>query len=256
MWNPKTELAKKAVEIARKEHPEGFNEDQLIDASKKVYDGFGVTQVNPLVTKPIRTMEDINNMGNAMAQIDGHYPVGMSGCEVVGINGGCGLDCPVYLEGDCKNGQEFEGDDMTDEERKAHFELYRESESPVPAENMKMLHEMHTEVLGDSLSNREIGYLQWIHKFAQHRSYNSITTCYLNAREWFKKHGFTRIQTGGNCEAWSLLVGDIQILVTDCDCSIPVFPDEQCYVGSFDFKGDQLGTEQMYFQDFLDLWGD
>ncbi len=127
MWNPKTELVKKAVEIAKEKHPQGFNKKQLVDASKEVYGGFGVTQTSPLITKKIRTMEDVNNMGNAMSEIDGHYPRGMSGCYVVGINGGCGLDCPVYLEGECENYGEMVGDGMSKEEMNLHIELYGEA---------------------------------------------------------------------------------------------------------------------------------
>jgi len=115
MWNPKAELVKKAAVIAHENHPEGYNKAQLIASSKEVYDGFGADVLSIMPTKEIKTMEDVNNMGNAMAQIDGHYPVGMSGCYVVGINGGCGLDCPIYLEGDCGEPQEFlplEGADL------------------------------------------------------------------------------------------------------------------------------------------------
>jgi hypothetical protein len=126
MWNPTGELAKKAHEIAKEKHPQGYNKKQLIECSKEVYGGFGVTQTNHLITKPICTMEDVNNMGNAMAQIDGHYPVGMTGCEVVGINGGCGLDCPVYLEGECGCFGEMVGDGMTADDLKLHAELYGE----------------------------------------------------------------------------------------------------------------------------------
>ncbi len=124
MWNPKTELAKKAVIIAKEKHPGGFNKRQLIDASKEVYGGFGETQVNPLITKKMATMEDVNNMGNAMAHIDGHYPVGMGTCMIVGINGGCGLECPAYLSGECENDGEMYHDDMTDEEKSLHNDIY------------------------------------------------------------------------------------------------------------------------------------
>ena len=125
MFSSKRELVKRAAKIANEEHPEGYNKKQLIEASKKVYGGFGETQVaGSFITRPIKTMEDVNNMGNAMAQIDGHYPVGMSGCYVVGLNGGCGLDCPVYLEGDCGEPQEFEGNFDTEEQEKLHAELY------------------------------------------------------------------------------------------------------------------------------------
>lgn len=125
MFNSKIELVKKAIEIAKKEHPEGFNKSQLISASKKVYGGFGEAQIPGNVRKPIKTMEDVGNAGNAMAQIDGHYPVGMSGCYVVGINGGCGLDCPVYLDGDCGEPQEFEGAFSSGAEETRHIELYK-----------------------------------------------------------------------------------------------------------------------------------
>ncbi len=125
MWNPKTELAKKAVEIAKEKHPDGFNKGQLIDASKDVYGGFGITQVPTyLGEKKIVTMEDVNNMGNAMANIDGHYPVGMSTCYIVGINGGCGLDCPAYLSGDCENEGEMWDDDMDEEQKTLHIDIY------------------------------------------------------------------------------------------------------------------------------------
>ena len=101
-WNPNTELLKKAAEIAKEKHPQGFNKAQLISASNEVYGGFGT---NP--SKEIKTLEDVSHAGNAMAQIDGHYPVGMSGCEVVGINGGCGYECPVFLNGDCSVEQQM-----------------------------------------------------------------------------------------------------------------------------------------------------
>jgi hypothetical protein len=125
MWNPEQELAKKAHEVAKEKHPEGYSKIQLVECSKEVYGGFGAAQINPLLARPIRTMEDISNMGNAMAQIDGHYPVGMSGCEIVGINGGCGPECPVYLEGSCGCPDEMKPR-IDGEELAAHVELYGE----------------------------------------------------------------------------------------------------------------------------------
>ena len=123
MWNPKSELAKKAHEIAQKEYPKGYNKAQLIECGKRVFDGFGRTITNPLACKPIKTMEDAGNMGNAMALIDGHYPTGMSGCDIVGINGGCGLTCPVYREGQCKN-TEAMTDGLTGEDLANHISIY------------------------------------------------------------------------------------------------------------------------------------
>jgi hypothetical protein len=124
MWSAKTELAKKSIEIAREKYPEGFNKKKIIECSKEVYGGFGETQASPRIHKKIVTHEDVNNMGNAMAQIDGGYPVGMSTCMIVGINGGCGLDCPAYLDGECGEPQEFK--ELNEEEIEQHIELYGE----------------------------------------------------------------------------------------------------------------------------------
>ena len=42
----------------------------------------------------IEKFDDINDRRNRMAK--GNYPVSMTNCEVVGINGDCGYDCPVW----------------------------------------------------------------------------------------------------------------------------------------------------------------
>jgi hypothetical protein len=110
MWNEKAELVKHARKIAEENHPDGYNKKQLIDASKEVFGGYSA---NPL--KTIKTMDDVGNMGNHMAYIDGHYPVGMSECYVVGLNGGCGIACPVFHEGDCGEPQEINADEIVDE---------------------------------------------------------------------------------------------------------------------------------------------
>ena len=114
-WNPEVELTKKAADLAKEKHPEGFSKAQLIDASKEVYGGFGA---NPV--KKIETLEDVRHAGNAMAQIDGHYPVGMSGCWVVGINGGCGYECPVFLDGGCDEHQQQMLTDLVNPEISCH----------------------------------------------------------------------------------------------------------------------------------------
>ena len=107
MWSEKVELANASRKIAAEKHPEGFNKAQLIACSKEVNGGFSADP-----SKPIKTMQDVNDMGNHMANIDGHYPAGMSGCYVVGLNGGCGIECPVFLEGDCGEPQEFTREDI------------------------------------------------------------------------------------------------------------------------------------------------
>lgn len=111
-WSPKRELVKRSAEIASNKHPDGYNKSQLIEASKEVFGGYGENVANPLArTKPITTMDDVNDMGNAMAFIDGHYPAGMSGCFVVGINGGCGYSCPVFRDKECEELGEFTVED-------------------------------------------------------------------------------------------------------------------------------------------------
>ncbi len=54
---------------------------------------------------PVENEQDINHLRNAMAQ--GNYPLGISDCEVVGINGDCGSICPVFVRGDCETENEI-----------------------------------------------------------------------------------------------------------------------------------------------------
>ena len=98
------ELIRRAVIVAKDKHPEGFNKSQLVAASNEVFGGMGkaVLSGHPV---ELNSMEDVANMSNAMAFIDGNYPAGLSGCFTVGINGGCGYECPVFLSGDCDEHQ-------------------------------------------------------------------------------------------------------------------------------------------------------
>ena len=61
--------------------------------------------------------------GNALANT-GNYPVGTSECFNVGISGGCGPDCFVYLKGKCGEPQEMIPRLEGDIELKLHEELY------------------------------------------------------------------------------------------------------------------------------------
>ena len=60
--------------------------------------------------------------GNALANT-GNYPVGTSECFNVGIAGGCGPDCFVYLKGKCGVPQEMLPG-MDADGLKLHAELY------------------------------------------------------------------------------------------------------------------------------------
>jgi len=113
------ELAKRAGEIASTKHPGGYSKAQLIASSKEVFGGFGA---NP--HKRIESMDDVAQKRNAMALIDGHYPLGMSDCETIGISGQCNMDCPVFLSGDCGEPQEFLNRNLGDDELELYSSLY------------------------------------------------------------------------------------------------------------------------------------
>lgn len=95
----KNELIKRVIKIAEKKYPEGYNKQQLIACSKEVFNG---RKGIPTDYRKIDNDADIINQRNAMIYIDGHYPASITDCEVVGINGDCGEECPVFLRGDCQ----------------------------------------------------------------------------------------------------------------------------------------------------------
>lgn len=100
MHNPKVELVKRSAELAKEKHPKGFNKSQLIASSKEVFGGYGEEHSGALVPhKPIRTMEDVGNAGNAMAFIDGGYPTGMGTCYVVVLAVIAALNALLILKG-------------------------------------------------------------------------------------------------------------------------------------------------------------
>lgn len=59
-----------------------------------------------LLNSPPKNKEEASQHGNALAST-GYYPVGTSDCFNVGISGGCGVDCFVFVSGECENAQEF-----------------------------------------------------------------------------------------------------------------------------------------------------
>ena len=63
-----------------------------------------------LLYQPVKTEEDINHLRTAMSCApDSNYPVSISDCFVIGINGDCDIDCPVFVRGDCEVEGEMEG---------------------------------------------------------------------------------------------------------------------------------------------------
>lgn len=80
------------------------------------------------VFNPVPTnREEALQHGNALAK-SGNYPVGTSDCFNVGISGGCGPNCFVYLEGRCEEPQEMIPRLISDEELRDHAELYPQDE--------------------------------------------------------------------------------------------------------------------------------
>lgn len=39
-------------------------------------------------------------------------PIVSDGCFNVGMNGGCGVECPVFVKGDCENSDKFSHADL------------------------------------------------------------------------------------------------------------------------------------------------
>jgi len=73
--------------------------------------------------KPPQNDEEALHHGNALANT-GNYPVGTSACFNVGISGGCGKDCFVYLRGECEEPEPMLELLEMEEEIGRHYELY------------------------------------------------------------------------------------------------------------------------------------
>ncbi len=102
---------------------------QEIEKNKKAFGRWHSTEkrnsashVKLLFEPSPRNEEEALQHGNALANT-GNYPVGTDECFNVGISGGCGLECFVYLKGECEVPEEMvEG--LSDAELKRHSELY------------------------------------------------------------------------------------------------------------------------------------
>lgn len=72
-----------------------------------------------------KNQEESDQYANVLAK--GNYPAGLDGCFTVGISGGCGMECFVYQNGECKVADEFLCENfknMTKEEILEFIELY------------------------------------------------------------------------------------------------------------------------------------
>lgn len=89
---------------------------------KRYYGKYHAKDIYSLATPPVNEKESID-YGNALYS-DGHYPAGLKGCFTVGISGGCGTSCYVYLEGKCECPEEMVERLSTEEETETHLKLY------------------------------------------------------------------------------------------------------------------------------------
>jgi len=82
---------------------------ELIEARKAEHKlAYGKYKIGSTHTlnDPPTNKEEANQHGNALAA-SGNYPVGTSECFNVGISGGCGPECYIYLNGRCDEPQEM-----------------------------------------------------------------------------------------------------------------------------------------------------
>jgi len=96
----KTRLLKLTIEECKKRFPHGYNKEQMIFVSEEIKQEKRTS--DPVFFGKIETEKDIDLQRSNMID-DGHYPASISDCEVVGINGDCGVYCPVFMSGICDN---------------------------------------------------------------------------------------------------------------------------------------------------------
>jgi len=101
------------------------NKSELIEKRKKEHRlRFGEYKSGPAhIFNEVPTSDkEVLQHGNALAA-SGNYPVGTSACFNVGISGGCGPECFVYLRGECGEPDEMLPR-LSDEEKVEHNKLY------------------------------------------------------------------------------------------------------------------------------------
>lgn len=100
----------------------GLKKQMITKEKELAYGKFMTGPAHIFNPTPINEEEALQH-GNALAA-SGNYPVGTSECFNVGISGGCGPECFVYLKGECSEHQEIFKNLKTDAERKRYYELY------------------------------------------------------------------------------------------------------------------------------------
>jgi hypothetical protein len=95
------EKLKSKIDMSKVKNKQDFV-DEIRDKQREIY---GTTCENHKHCLDVSTEEAITKARNHMAEF-GNYPLGMTICEIVGLNGGCGPTCLALIQGNC----EYEGE--------------------------------------------------------------------------------------------------------------------------------------------------
>lgn len=95
------QTVQKLLNEAIETYPEIKTIGELKEKAREIQkEHYGTTSENSMFVHDVTTEDGISKAANHMAEF-GNYPLGMSVCEVVGINGGCGINCLQHKRGDC-----------------------------------------------------------------------------------------------------------------------------------------------------------
>ncbi|MGF2716633.1 hypothetical protein ACQUY5_31220 [Bacillus cereus] len=87
----------------------------------KRYGNYRLDDIHSMAVAPTNK-EESQDYRNALAT--GNYPLSVTDCETVGLSGGCGVECHVYLDGKCEVADEMIPQLETKEDKELHVELY------------------------------------------------------------------------------------------------------------------------------------
>ena len=63
----------------------------------------------------MKALHDLENFAATVNDIDNHLPKSRSRCFDIGTWGGCGVNCPAFLDGECSEPQEISKQEILEE---------------------------------------------------------------------------------------------------------------------------------------------
>ncbi|MEC2463409.1 hypothetical protein P9X10_00660 [Bacillus cereus] len=87
----------------------------------KRYGNYRLDDIHSMAVAPT-SKEESQDYRNALGT--GNYPLSVTDCETVGLSGGCGIECHVYLDGKCEVHEEMIDSLETVEDKETYKELY------------------------------------------------------------------------------------------------------------------------------------